>query len=188
MQAHELTDAPATPLPTAVGPGPTDPGSWVGPEDTPRIGVRKAPIPSVAAIGGHPIHPMLVPLPIGAFSLALVADMAYARTGDPFWAQTSRFLLVAGLGSGALAAVMGATDFAGREAIRRRPEAWVHAGGNVAAMGLSLVNLLVRGADGRRGIVPAGLALSLLTGSMLLLTGWLGGELSYRHRVGVTPD
>ena len=33
---------------------------------------------SRAAIGNHPIHPMLVPLPIGAFFLALVGDVAYS--------------------------------------------------------------------------------------------------------------
>lgn len=29
---------------------------------------------SKAAIGNHPIHPMIVPIPIGAFTLALLGD------------------------------------------------------------------------------------------------------------------
>ena len=44
-------------------------------------------IPSTAAIAGHPLHPAVVPLPIGAFTGALAADVAYAATGDPFFAR-----------------------------------------------------------------------------------------------------
>jgi uncharacterized membrane protein len=46
----------------------------------------------------------------------------------------------------------------------------------------------LRRRDPANAIVPVGLALSLLTGGVLLATGWLGGELSYRHRIGVTAD
>jgi uncharacterized membrane protein len=173
---------------TGVGPGRIDPRAWVGPEGTPRLGVRTAPVPSLAAIAGHPLHPAVVPLPIGALALAAVSDIAYARSGDTSWARTSRFLIGAGVASGAVAAALGATDFLGRPAIRRRPEAWFHAGGNVMAMGLSIANLALRARDARHAVVPAGLALSVATGTMLLVTGWLGGELSYRHRIGVTPD
>jgi uncharacterized membrane protein len=131
---------------------------------------------------------MLVPIPIGALSLALVADVAYASRGEPFWARTAQWLLGVGVVSGALAAVAGATDFTGRRAIRDRPEAWLHAGGNALALSLSIANVVLRGKDARNAVVPAGLGLSLLTGAILLATGWLGGELSYRHKIGVTPD
>jgi hypothetical protein len=41
---------------------------------------------SKAAIGSHPIHPLLVPIPIGAFFLALVGDvMRMATPEDRFW-------------------------------------------------------------------------------------------------------
>jgi uncharacterized membrane protein len=36
-------------------------------------------------------------------------------------------------------------------------------------------------------VIPLGIALSLITDGILVVTGWMGGELSYRHRVGVTP-
>jgi len=167
---------------------PADPRSFVGPESTPVRGLRNPPIPSVAAINGHPIHPMLVPLPIGALSLALASDIAYLATRDQFWARSSAALLGAGIVPGALAGSMGATDFAGREQIRSKRESWLHAGGNVAALGLSTVNLLGRRRDPAEAVAPTGLVLSVVTASILLVTGWLGGELSYRHRVGVTPE
>jgi uncharacterized membrane protein len=187
--ASPNTGPPAaeTVVPTPGRP-PADPRSFVGPESTPARGLRNPPIPSVAAINGHPIHPMLVPLPIGALAFALASDLAYVATRDRFWARSSAALIGAGIVTGALAGSMGATDFAGREQIREKRDAWLHAGGNVAALGLSAVNLLGRRRDPAAGVIPTGLAMSLVTALILLLTGWLGGELSYRHRVGVTPD
>ena len=165
-----------------------DPRSFVGPEDTPARGLRKPPIPSLAAINGHPIHPMLVPLPIGALTFALASDLAYAATGDKFWARASATLLGVGVVTGALAGAVGSVDFTGRERIREHGESWLHAGGNVAALAISAVNYAIRQPDPAKPVVPMGLALSALTGTMLMVTGWLGGELSYRHRVGVMQD
>ena len=183
--SEAVPDADVVPSP---GRPPADPRSFVGPEDTPSRGLRKPPIPSLAAIAGHPIHPMLVPLPIGALSLALASDVAYAATGDRFFARASTLLLGAGIATGVMAGAIGSIDFTGREQIREHNESWIHAGGNVAALAVSAVNLAIRQGDEAKQVVPKGLALSALTGAMLLVTGWLGGELSYRHRVGVTQD
>lgn len=161
----------------------------VPPDDETEEDVPGKPaIPSLAAIGGHPIHPMLVPIPIGALSLALASDLAYAVTRDRFWARTSVALLGTGIVSGVLAGAVGSVDFLGRDRVREHGESWLHAGGNVAALALSAANLALRRSNPSRGVLPAGLALSTLTGGILAVTGWLGGELSYRHRVGVTAD
>ena len=173
---------------TSATPAAVDPRALPGSAETSVRGVRKPPVPSVAAIAGHPLHPMLVPLPIGAFTFALAADVAYAATRDPFWARASTVLLGTGIATGLAAGALGATDFSGREQVRSHQEAWLHAGGNVAALGLAAVSLAARRADPERNVVPLGIGLSLLTGSILLVTGWLGGELSYRHRIGVTED
>jgi uncharacterized membrane protein len=173
---------------TTASPAAVDPRSVAGAAETSARGVRKPPVPSVAAIAGHPLHPMLVPLPIGAFTFALAADVAYAATRDPFWARASSVLLGAGIATGLAAGALGATDFTGREQVRSHQEAWLHAGGNLAALGLAGVSLAARRANPERNVVPLGLGLSVLTGSILMVTGWLGGELSYRHRIGVTAD
>ena len=45
---------------------------------------------SNAAIGNHPIHPMLVPIPIGAFVLAFVGDLAsFWNPAEAFWHRFS---------------------------------------------------------------------------------------------------
>src|SRR4051794_27205636 len=87
--------------------------------------------PSTAAIAGHPLHPMLVPVPIGTLTAATVADVMWARTNDPFWARASAWLLGGSIVSGLAAAPLGLADFVTIPAARRRPEAWMHAVGNV---------------------------------------------------------
>lgn len=147
----------------------------------------RTPVQSVAHVMGHPLHPSVVPLPIGAFVGAWVADLAYARTGDEFWTRASHHLTVAGIATGLLAGSLGAMDFAGRERIREHGSAWIHAGGNLAAVGLAAASLAVRGGRRGRRARPA-LPLSTAVVAILGVTGWLGGELSYRHLIGVTES
>lgn len=149
------------------------------------------PIPdsvkSTAAIMGHPLHPMIVPLPIGALVGVLLSDIGYASTQNPFWVEASRWLLLAGLITGALAAVLGLIEFLTIPYVRSKSAAWVHFLGNGVALVLSLVNLLSRPGEDQAGVPDGGLLLSLVVVLILLVTGWLGGELSYRYRVGVVP-
>ena len=44
---------------------------------------------STAQIGGHPIHPMLIPFPIVCFIGTFVTDVVYLRNGEPGWATAS---------------------------------------------------------------------------------------------------
>jgi uncharacterized membrane protein len=143
-------------------------------------------IPSTAAIAGHPLHPAVVPLPIGAFTGALAADVAYAATNDPFFARAARMLTLAGLVTGTLAAVLGGIDFWSKRQIRSHAIAWFHVLGNALVLGLGGISMVMRTDRGRRAVVPGGIALSAVSALVLLVTGWLGGELSYRHRVGMT--
>jgi uncharacterized membrane protein len=154
-------------------------------EDETALDVGPSPVPSLAAIAGHPIHPMVVPLPIGAFVFAFASDLAYRRTHDAFWARAAKTLTGAGIATGLLAGSLGAIDFLGRERVRQHGEAWIHAGGNVAALGLAGLSYALRRRDGRQAL-PTALLLSATCVSILGVTGWLGGELSYRYRIGVT--
>jgi uncharacterized membrane protein len=137
------------------------------------------------AIAGHPIHPMLVPFPIACFTLALLTDIAYWQTSNLMWLHFSEWLLFAGLIVGVLAAVAGAVDLLANSEIRAQRPAWPHAIGNVIVLILAFVNNLVHTGDGWRAVIPYGLILSALTVLILLVTGWLGGSMVYRHAVGV---
>ena len=48
---------------------------WEGPTDAPRIGSVQ---PSTASIAGHPLHPAVVPIPIGLLTAAAASDLAHA--------------------------------------------------------------------------------------------------------------
>src|SRR6476619_938911 len=78
---------------------------------------------STARIGGHPIHPMLIPFPIAFFVATFVCDLVYWQTANQAWATAALWLLGAGLVSAALAAVAGLTDFLGDRMIREMNDA-----------------------------------------------------------------
>jgi uncharacterized membrane protein len=142
-------------------------------------------VQSRAAIFGHPIHPMLVPFPIAFLPGALVTDIVFQQTGNAFWAEASFWLLCAGIATALLAAVFGLIDFASLRPARAHGAGWIHALGNVAAVALSAVNLWLRFGDPRDAIMPVGMVLSAAVALLLGVTGWYGGELAYRHRIGV---
>ena len=144
-------------------------------------------VESTAAVFHHPLHPMAIAFPVASLMAAPLADAAAIVTGDKFWARASRWLLLSGLVSGVAASAVGLVDYVAIPSVRRLPSANVHAGGNVLAMALAGLNLARRGGEPE---VPDGLdvALSLATVALLGVTAWLGGELSYRHGVGVIAD
>jgi uncharacterized membrane protein len=140
---------------------------------------------STAQVAGHPIHPMLVPIPITCFVGTLITDIAYWRTANMQWANFSSWLLAAGLIVALLAVIAGFIDFLGDRRIRDLRAVYIHAGGNAIALVLAIFNALVHSRDGYTSVVPTGLILSALTVLILLVTGWMGWELVYRHHVGV---
>ena len=106
--------------------------------------------------------------------------------GIHFWAEASRWLLLVGVVTGALAAIFGLIDFLTIRRVREYRIAWIHFLGNAAAIVLSLINLLLR-PNPTDGIPTVGIILSVVVALILVVTGWLGGELSYRHKIGVLP-
>jgi uncharacterized membrane protein len=140
---------------------------------------------STARFMGHPVHPMLVPYPIAFFTGAFLADLAFLKTQDAFWAAATPWLLGAGLAGAALAAVAGLTDFLGDRRIRIQRDAWLHMLGNVTLVVLEAVNLLLRLGNPVAALPSPGAWLSGAAFLLLGFTGWMGGNLVFRHRVGV---
>jgi uncharacterized membrane protein len=96
-------------------------------------------------------------------------------------------LIAAGIVSALLAAIAGFTDFLGEPRIRRLRVAWYHMAGNLLAVALSVINLLVHNRDGSAAVIPTGIILSAIVVLLLLFNGWMGGHLVYRHGVAVRP-
>ncbi len=130
---------------------------------------------STAQIASHPIHPMLVPIPIACFSGALLTDIIYVITAEIMWANFSAWLLVVGVIFGVLAAIAGLTDFLGnRLGARVQAPAWPHLLGSAIALILAIFNVLIHTRDAWTSVWPWGLVLSALTVLILPVTGWLG--------------
>src|SRR3954471_24637376 len=147
--------------------------------DTPRGGHPH----STAKIGDHPIHPMLIPFPIVCFIFTFVLDVLYAR-GDTGVASASNWVLGVGLMMAALAAAAGLTDYLGDERIRRLGDALKHMLANVTAVVLEVVNLVLR-LNNPGFAQSTGVYLSGVVVLILLYSGWKGGDLVYRHGIGV---
>jgi len=144
---------------------------------------------STAKIADHPIHPMLIPFPIVCFVGTLITDIVYSRNHDAGWATASHWLLAIGLGMAALAAVTGLTDYLGDQRLRGLGDALKHMLANVTVVVLMAVNLVLR-LNNPDFIPSTGVWISAVAVLILLYSGWKGGNLVYRHGVGVhdTPD
>ncbi len=146
---------------------------------------RDSGIPSKVALAGHPFHPLIVTFPIAFLVGVLATDVAYWLTRNPFWAQVSVVLLGAGLVMGVLAAATGLVDFFYIKRVRERSAGWIHLVGNIVALALSLVSLLIRWNNPVNSVLPTGIILSVVVAVLLGVTGWYGAELVYRHKIAV---
>jgi len=135
-------------------------------------------------IAGHPLHPLLVTLPIAFWVGTLIFDLGFLITKDPFWAHGALVLLILAIIFAAVAALAGFADFFGNARIRALRDAWQHMIGNVVALLIAIVNLWPHWDTSGAAISPWGVLLSLVVVLILLFTGWKGGELVFRHHVG----
>ncbi|OUL17368.1 DUF2231 domain-containing protein [Nostoc sp. 106C] len=142
-------------------------------------------VPSTVAIAGHPLHPLTVIFPIAFLAAALGSDFGYWLTKDFFWARASLWLIGLGLAGGSIAALTGISDFLKIERVRKRQAGWAHLILNVSILVLTLVNFLLRLGNVESRILPWGLLISLIVGTLTSVSGWFGAELSYRHKIGV---
>lgn len=146
---------------------------------------RDTGVPSTVAIAGHPLHPLTVIFPIAFLAGALGSDLGYWLTGDFFWARASLWLIGLGLLGGVIAAITGMSDFLRIERVRKRTAGWTHMILNVAILLFTALNFMLRLGNPDARILPWGLLISLVVGTLTSISGWFGAELSYRHKIGV---
>jgi uncharacterized membrane protein len=138
-----------------------------------------------ANIAGHPIHPMLVTIPIGLWIFSLVADLVALRSASPdTWATLALYTLIGGIVGALAAALPGLVDLLSLKDRAIRKTALVHMGINLTVVAIYIVNASLRWDGPVVGGLP--LALSVLTVAMLAVSGWLGGKMVYLAGVGVS--
>lgn len=143
---------------------------------------------SRAKLFGHPIHPMLIVLPLGLLSAAVIFDIVGYVTGVATFHVVAFWNLAAGIIGGLLAAPFGLIDWlAVPSGTRAKRIGLLHGGGNVVVLALFAVAWFLRlpAVD----YVPGLPAFLVQLGGLGLagVTGWLGGELVDRLGVGVDP-
>jgi uncharacterized membrane protein len=153
----------------------------------------KRPVTGLAGPYGHPLHPAMVTLPIGAWAASLVFDVASRVVHDPgFLVQGSRWLIALGVLTALAAAMVGFLDlFAIPSGTRAQRVALVHMALNLAVVTSYTVNFLLRPAPGpgvSHGVGAGYIAASAVTFAALGISGFLGGELAYRYGVRVADE
>jgi uncharacterized membrane protein len=138
---------------------------------------------STASIRGHPVHPMLVVLPIGLWVFSLVSDIIFRASGDATWHATALYTMAGGIVGALLAAVPGLIDlFTFRDPTVKRI-GLIHMALNLTIVVLYAINLGWRLQAGPDATGP--IWLSLIAIALLVVSGWLGGEMVYVHGAGV---
>ncbi len=147
-------------------------GDWV------RSAVKPAPVTDALSGTwlGHPLHPLLVAIPIGSWVGASVLDV----TGGDGAAPAARRLVGLGLLAALPTAASGASDWSSTQGAERRV-GLVHATANVSAVLCYGLSWMAR----RRGTTPRAARLALAGAGCMAVGGYLGGHLSYAEGVGV---
>jgi uncharacterized membrane protein len=147
---------------------------------------KERPMESRVKLLGHPIHPMLIVLPLGLLAMAVVFDVIYLVSGDDTFANVAFWDITAGVIAGLAAAIFGFLDWlAIPNDTRAKKIGLFHGTGNLIIVVLFIVSWFLR--LGNHAYAPNLLpfALALIGAVMALGTAWLGGELVYRLRVAV---
>ncbi len=147
---------------------------------------------SPASIGGHPIHPMLIPFPIALWVFSLVADVIYLWRGNPIWRDWIAFYaLAAGIVGAVAAAVFGIIDWLSIKKPEVKKIANWHARLNVIALLIFAASFYLRTSGGSHmvsGSFTIPFVLSVTGVILIMISGWLGGELVFKHGAGVAPQ
>ncbi|MCP3805081.1 DUF2231 domain-containing protein [Allokutzneria sp. A3M-2-11 16] len=153
----------------------------------------KRPVNAVlAGPYGHPFHPILVTVPIGAWVAGFVFDVASRLVDDPgFLTRGSLWLIGIGVVGALAAALVGLLDlFAIPRRTRAFQTALVHMGLNLTVTFAYVGNFLWRqsGGDVNGPVALGPLLLSAASLVVLAVAGHLGGKLAYHYGVRVADE
>lgn len=130
---------------------------------------------------GHPLHPVLTDIPIGAWMTAAVLDATAECTGDRAYSRAADVAIGFGIAGAVGAATTGLTDWSETDGAAKRT-GLVHGLLNVAATALYATALVMR----RNGHRSEGQAVSVAGLTVACAASYLGGGLVFRDRIGVS--
>jgi uncharacterized membrane protein len=132
---------------------------------------------------------MLIPFPVALWVFSLVADVIYLWRGNPVWRDWIAFYtLLGGIIGGVLAAVPGFIDWLSLKDSEVVKIANWHARLNVIALLIFVASFYLRTTNGARmigGSYTIPFVLSVAGVILITISGWLGGEMVFKHGVAV---
>jgi len=135
---------------------------------------------------------MLIPFPIALWVFSLVADVIYLWRGNLMWRDWIAFYtLLGGIVGGAAAAVPGLIDWLSLKDPEVVKIANWHARLNVIALLIFVASFYLRTTGGSQwvgGSYTIPVLLSVVGVILITISGWLGGELVFKHGVAVNPQ
>src|SRR5881275_2686485 len=138
---------------------------------------------------GHPLHPILVHIPMAMWPGALIFDLLSKwQIGGNGMVRLSFYAIAFGLATSLLAVPTGLIDWTG---IKKEKPAWkiglYHLTLNVVATALFAINLALRLQDFRDAsiVATAPLTLSILGTAILIVSAYLGGRMTYHYGISV---
>jgi nitrite reductase/ring-hydroxylating ferredoxin subunit/uncharacterized membrane protein len=128
---------------------------------------------------GHPLHPVLTDITVGAWTLGTMLDLAGEVTDSDALRSSADHATLIGTASAIPTAITGMVDYS---TIPKRfaAPATVHAVINLINFGLYAGSVQAR----RNGNRRKGLILSSIAFGMTMASAWIGGSLVYRHKIG----
>jgi len=142
-----------------------------------------------ASFKGHPFHPMLVALPIGLWIFSIVSDLIFKfGWAGPVWNDVAFYTLAGGIVGALIAALPGFVDLMGLQNPKTMTIAIWHMFINLLAVALYCFNFWMRMHRPPGDNLP--ILLSAIGIVLIIISGWLGGELVYVRGVAVKqpPD
>ena len=138
---------------------------------------------------GHPIHPMLVVLPLGLFVMSVIFDALSLARDNVIFGVVAYWNILAGVIGGLLAAVFGLIDWlAIPDGTRAKRIGLLHGGTNVLVVLLFAYSWWTRSNTVDAMPTTTLFAVQVIALLMGAFAGWLGGELVDRLGVGVSPN
>jgi uncharacterized membrane protein len=142
---------------------------------------------SPASIAGHPIHPMLITVPIGLWVFSLVSDIIFfTGWGGATWGDVAFYTMGGGIVGALLAALPGLVDLVSLKDARTKRVGLIHMTINLCLVAAYAVNWWLRYTGPRETTAVFGL--SIVSVIALAVSGWLGGEMVYKYGVSVDPQ
>jgi uncharacterized membrane protein len=151
----------------------------------------KRPRSILAGPYGHPVHPVLVPLPIGIWTASAVFDLVALTNSEEeqIFAEGAYWLIGLGILGAIAAAAFGLLDLL---TIPRGTRAFktglTHMTLNLTVVALFVINFAVRAGQGHEEASVLAFIISLVALAILGVSGWLGGKLAYHYGVRVADE